>query len=43
LSFETLGIIYVIILIFGILIMTSATHLAVNRYLKMNTSDLYYI
>lgn len=43
LSFETLGMVFVIILFFGILIMTTATYLAVNLYLKMNTSDLYYV
>jgi len=43
LNFETLAIIFVVILVFGILIMTTATYLAVNRYLKMNTSDLYYV
>jgi len=40
---ETLLMMFVIILIFGILIMTTSTVLAVNRYLRMNTSDLYYV
>ena len=43
LNFETLALVFVTILVFGILIMTTATYLAVNKYLKMNTSELYYI
>lgn len=35
--------IFLIILIFGLIIMTTATWLAVNRYLNMNTNDLYYV
>lgn len=42
-NFETLALVFVTILVFGILIMTTATYLAVNKYLKMNTSELYYI
>jgi len=40
---QMIGSVFLIILIFGILIMTSATWLAVNRYLRMNTNDLYYV
>jgi len=36
-------VIFFLILFFGLIIMTTATWLAVNRYLKMNTSDLYYV
>ena len=35
--------IFMIVLVFGLIIMTIATWLAVNRYLKMNTNDLYYV
>jgi len=38
-----LVLIFLIILVFGLIIMTTATWLAVNRYLKMNTNDLYYV
>jgi len=38
-----LGSIFVIVLLFGLIIMTSATWLAVNKYLRMNTNDLYYV
>ncbi|MDP4278284.1 MAG: permease-like cell division protein FtsX [Bacteroidota bacterium] len=40
---QMLVIVFVSILIFGIAIMTTATWLAVNRYLKMDTNELYYI
>jgi cell division transport system permease protein len=40
---QTLAIVFVCILTFGVLIILGATWLAVTRYLKMNTSDLYYI
>lgn len=40
---QLLGFTFVVMLIFGFLIITFATWLAVNRYLKMNTSDLYYV
>ncbi len=35
--------IFLIILVFGLIIMATATWLAVNRYLNMNTNDLYYV
>lgn len=38
-----MGLIFLLMLVFGLLIMTSATWLSVNKYLKMNTNDLYYI
>lgn len=43
LDIQTIGIIFLSMLVFGILIITTATWLAVNRYLKMNTNDLYYV
>lgn len=43
LDFQTLIFVFVSMLIFGVLIITFATWLAINRYLKMNTSDLYYV
>lgn len=43
LDLQTLIIIFAVIFVFGILIMTTATILAVNKYLKMNTGDMYYI
>lgn len=42
-DFRILAITFISMLIFGILIITMATWLAVNRYLKMNTNDLYYV
>lgn len=42
-NIQSLAIIFASILLFGILIMSTATWLAVNRYLKMNTNDLYYV
>ncbi len=38
-----LALIFLVILLFGLIIMTTATWLAVNRYLKMQTNDLYYV
>jgi len=43
LDLQTLALIFGTMLVFGILIMITATWLAVNRYLKMNTNDLYYV
>ncbi|HEY5498986.1 MAG TPA: permease-like cell division protein FtsX [Bacteroidales bacterium] len=43
LDLQTLALIFVTMLVFGVLIMTTATWLAVNRYLKMNTNDLYSV
>jgi len=43
LDIQTIGIIFLSMLVFGVLIITTATWLAVNRYLKMNTNDLYYV
>jgi len=43
LDVQTIAIIFVSMLVFGVLIISFATWLAVNRYLKMNTSDLYYV
>ncbi len=43
LDLQTLIIIFAVIFVFGILIMTTATILAVNKYLRMNTGDMYYI
>lgn len=43
LEFHTLALVFVSILVFGILIISIATWLAVNRYLKMNTNDLYNV
>jgi len=40
---QTLVMVFISILVFGIVIISLATWLAVNRYLKMNTSDLYYV
>jgi len=40
---DKLVLIFAAIFVFGILIMTSATILAVNKYLRMNTGDMYYI
>jgi len=43
LDIQTLAFVFVAMLVFGIIIISLATWLAVNRYLKMNTSDLYYV
>jgi hypothetical protein len=43
LDFATMAIVFFSLLIFGLLIIISATWLAVTRYLKMNVSDLYYV
>jgi len=43
LDIQTIGIIFLSMLVFGVFIITTATWLAVNKYLKMNTNDLYYI
>jgi cell division transport system permease protein len=40
---QTLVLVFVSMLVFGVLIITLATWLAVNRYLKMNTNDLYNV
>lgn len=42
-DFQTLAFIFVCILVFGIIIISLATWLAVSHYLKMKTSDLYYV
>jgi cell division transport system permease protein len=39
----TLGIVFLILLFFGVLIIVGATWLAVSKYLKMNVSHLYYV
>lgn len=39
---QTLAFVFVCMLAFGIIIIYAATWLAVNHYLKMETSDLYY-
>jgi len=43
LDFATMAVVFFSLLIFGLLIIISATWLAVTRYLKMNVSDLYYV
>jgi len=40
---QTLILVFISMLFFGVAIITLATWLAVSRYLKMNTSDLYYV
>lgn len=40
---QTLVFVFAAMLFFGVIIIWLATLLAVNRYLKMNTSDLYYV
>lgn len=40
---QTLVLVFISMLFFGVVIITLATWLAVSRYLKMNTSDLYYV
>ena len=37
----TIGLIFVSILIFGVLISTIVTNFSVGKYLKMNENDLY--
>jgi len=32
-----------VVILLGVLISTVATYFAVNRYLKMNTGELYYV
>lgn len=39
----TMVVVFFSLLLFGLLIIISATWLAVTRYLKMNVSDLYYV
>ena len=43
LDFVTMAVVFFSLLLFGLLIIISATWLAVTRYLKMNVSDLYYV
>jgi cell division transport system permease protein len=43
LDFATMVVVFFSLLLFGLLIIISATWLAVTRYLKMNVSDLYYV
>jgi len=43
LDFGTMAVVFFSLLFFGLLIIISATWLAVTRYLKMNVSDLYYV
>jgi len=43
LDFGTMVVVFFSLLLFGLLIIISATWLAVTRYLKMNVSDLYYV
>ena len=43
LDFATVAVVFLSLLIFGLIIIISATWLAVTRYLKMNVSDLYYV
>jgi len=43
LDFGTMAVVFVSLLLFGLIIIISATWLAVTRYLKMNVSDLYYV
>lgn len=43
LDLQTLIFIFICMLAFGIIIISVATWLAVNHYLKMETSDLYYV
>lgn len=43
LDFGTMVVVFFALLLFGLLIIISATWLAVTRYLKMNVSDLYYV
>jgi cell division transport system permease protein len=35
--------IFIVVILLGVLISTVATYFAVNRYLKMNTGELYYV
>jgi cell division transport system permease protein len=43
LDFGTMAVVFLTLLLFGLLIIISATWLAVTRYLKMSVSDLYYV
>ncbi len=43
LTLSNLIIIFASVIILGVLITTTATYFAVNRYLKMNTDNLYYV
>ena len=43
LDIKTLAFVFIAMFVFGVIIILLATWLAVNRYLKMNTSDLYYV
>ena len=43
LSLIELGIIFSIVIFFGVVISVIATYFAVNRYLKMDTDNLYYV
>ena len=43
LSLIELGIIFSIVIFFGVVISLIATYFAVNRYLKMDTDNLYYV
>ncbi len=43
LSVIELGIIFSIVIFFGVVISVIATYFAVNRYLKMDTDNLYYV
>lgn len=38
-----MGIVFAVVILLGVLISTVATTFAVNRYLKMNTDNLYYV
>lgn len=43
LDFGTMVVVFFSLLLFGLVIIISATWLAVTRYLKMSVSDLYYV
>lgn len=43
LDFGTMVVVFFLLLLFGLVIIISATWLAVTRYLKMSVSDLYYV
>jgi cell division transport system permease protein len=43
LDLTKIGIIFCLVLLFGLVIMSTATWLAVRRFLRMNTNELYYI
>ncbi len=40
---KELGIIFGIVILLGVIISVIATHFAVNRYIKMDTDNLYYV